>query len=115
MGLDMYSRLDANLKDPTSFQALIQVCEGYDRQVRMTSSIVDPQMTALGANLMPRTNLQASSSIVHGGQVFPNVYSTTTVNPTSVYQEVEQVKSEQGTMTLVNRRFDEMMAHLPQC
>ena len=80
MGLDMYFRLDANLKDPTSFQALIQVCEGYDRQVRMTSSIGDPQMTALGANLMPCANLQASSSIVHGGQVFPNVYSTTTVS-----------------------------------
>ena len=114
MGLDMYFRLEANLKDPTSFQALIQVCQGYDRQVKMMNSMGDPQMTALGANLMPRANLQASSSIVHGGQVFPNVYSTTTVNPTSVYQEVEQVKSEQGTMALVNRRFDEVMAHLRQ-
>ena len=114
MGLDMYFRLEANLKDPTSFQALIQVCQGYDRQVKMMNSMGDPQMTALGANLMPRANLQASSSIVHGGQVFPNVYSTTTVNPTSVYQEVEQVKSEQGTMALVNRRFDEVMAHLQQ-
>ena len=51
---------------------------------------------------------------MHGGQVFPNVYSTTMVNPTSVYQEVEQVKREQGTMALVNRRFDEVMAHLQQ-
>ena len=71
-------------------------------------------MTVLGANLMTHANLQASSSIVHGGQVFLNVYSTTTVNPTSVYQEVKQVKSEQGTMALVNQCFDELMAHLRQ-
>ena len=79
-GLDMYFRLEANLKDPTSFQALIQVCQGYDRQVKMMISMGDPQMTALGANLMSRANFQASSLIVHGGQVFPNGYSTTTVS-----------------------------------
>ena len=75
----------------------------------MMSSFGDPQMMAFGANLMPPTNLQTSSSIVHGGQVFPNVYTTTTINPTSVSQEVEQVKSEQGTMALVNRHLDEVM------
>ena len=80
MGLDMYFCLEANLKHPTSFQALIQVFEGYDRQLKMMSSMGDPQKTALGANLRPRANLQASSSIVHGGQVFPNGYSTTTVS-----------------------------------
>ena len=72
------------------------------------------QMTALGANLMPHANFQASSSIVHGGQVFPNMYTTTTINPTSISQDVEQVKSEQDTMALVNWRFDEVMAHLQQ-
>ena len=71
-------------------------------------------MTALGANLMPCANLQASSSIVHGGQVFPNVYSTTTVNLTSVYKEVEQIKRQQGTMALVNQRFDDVIPHLQQ-
>ena len=109
MGLDMHFRLEASLKDPTTFQALLQVCQGYDRQVKMMSSMGFPQMMALGANLMPCANLQTSSSIVHGGQVFPNVYTTTTINPTSVSQEVEQVKSEQGTMALVNRHLDEVM------
>ena len=74
----------------------------------------NPKITTLGANLMPHANLQASPEIVHGGQVFPNVYSTTTVNPTSVYQEVEQGKCEQGTITLVNQWFDEVIAHLRQ-
>ena len=73
-----------------------------------------PQMTTLSANLVPRANIQASSSIVHGGQVFPNVYTTTTINPTSVSEEVEQVKNEQDTMTLVNRRVDKVMTHLRQ-
>ena len=114
VGLDMHFRLEASLKDPTTFQALLQVCQDYDRQVKMMSSMGDPQMTALGANLMPRANFQALSSIVHGGQVFPNVYTTTTINPTSISQEVEQVRSEQDTMALVNRRFDEVMTHLRQ-
>ena len=84
MGLDMYFRLEANLKDPTSFQAFIQVCQGYDRKVKMMSSMGFCQVMALDANLMPRANFQASSSIVHGGQVFPNVYTTTKINPTIV-------------------------------
>ena len=114
MGLDMHFRLEASLKDPTTFQALLQVCQDYDRRVKMMSSMGFPQMTTLGANLVPRANFQASSSIVHGGQVFPNVYTTTTINATSVSQEVEQVKNEEDTMTLVNRRVDEVMTHLRQ-
>jgi hypothetical protein len=114
MGLDMHFRLEASLKDPTTFQALLQVCQDYDRRVKMMSSMGFPQMTTLGANLVPRANFQASSSIVHGGQVFPNVYTITTINPTSVSQEVEQVKNEEDTMTLVNRRVDEVMTHLRQ-
>ena len=39
MGLDMHFHLEASLKDPTTFQALLQVCQGYDRQVKMMSSM----------------------------------------------------------------------------
>ena len=43
IGLNLYFCLEANLKDPTSFQALIQVCQGYDRQVKMMNSMGTPK------------------------------------------------------------------------
>ena len=51
-------------------------------------------MMALGENLMPHASFQASSSFAHGGQVFPNVYTNTTINPTIISPEMEQVKRE---------------------
>ena len=43
-GLNPHFRLEANLQDPTSFHALIQVCQAYDRQVKGMLSGVHPNV-----------------------------------------------------------------------
>ena len=45
--LNPHFRLEANLKDPISFHALIQVCQAYDWQVKVMLSGVYPNVAAL--------------------------------------------------------------------
>ena len=102
------------MKDPTSFQALIQVCQGYDRQVKDDEFYGGPPSDGFGCKL--DASRQSSDLIFNCAwwTSVSHVYTTTIVNSTCVFHEVEQGKSEQGTMALVNRRFDEVMAHLRQ-
>ena len=61
--------------------------------------------------MVPSTNIKTSPSIVHGGQVFRNVYatSTSTTIPNNVPYEIDESISAQ-----MNRRMDEMMRQFQQ-
>ena len=66
--------------------------------------------------MVPSTNIKTSPSIVHGGQVFRNVYatSTSTTIPNNVPNEIDQGRSDESISTQMNRRMDEMMRQFQQ-
>ena len=83
-GLNPYFAMEVNLKDPTNFQTLLQVCQLYNRKLKATRMGVDTMMTVASVNVVPILNAPYPSSIVHGGQVFPNKFNSNITNQASL-------------------------------
>ena len=67
------------MQDPTIFQARVQMCQAsssfqvcqvYDRQVKVMSSMGDPQLVVLGADLMPDTTFKPYHQLCVLGKCF---------------------------------------------
>ena len=84
-GLNPYFAMsEANLKDPTNFQTLLQVCQIYDRQLKVMRMGANTTMMIAGANAVSTQNAPHLSSIAHGGQVFPNIFNSNITNQASI-------------------------------
>ena len=83
-GLNPYFAMEVNLKDPTNFQTLLQVCQIYDRQLKMMRMGIDTTVAIASLNVMPTLNTPHPSSIVHGGQVFRNIFNSNITNQASL-------------------------------
>ena len=70
-GLSLHFALEANLKDPTTLQALVQTCQAYNRQIQVLQARANSTVATFKSSILKQ------SSIVHGDQVFPNVFMTT--------------------------------------
>ena len=81
--------LEANLKKPTTFQALVQTCQAYNKRNKVLKVRAESNVATFRGNLITYPVLQ-QSSIVHGYQVFPNVYMITP----NTYQSTDQVMQE---------------------
>ena len=71
VGLSPHFALEANLKDPTTLQALVQTCQAYNRQIQVLQARANSTVATFKSSILKQ------SSIVHGDQVFPNVFMTT--------------------------------------
>ena len=80
--LSPHFALEANLKNPTTFQALTRTCQIYNRQIKVLQEGTDLTVAAIGGNRIASPILKYSS-ILHGGEVFPNVFMTF---PVTTYQ-----------------------------
>ena len=115
-GLSPHFALEANLKNPTTFQALVQTCQAYNRQIKVLQAGADSTVAAIGGNLLASPILK-QSSILHGGQVFPNVFMT---SPTTyqtnapVIQETIPPKLDGDFSEQLNRRLDEVTRQIQQ-
>ena len=109
-GLSPHFALEANLKNPTTFQVLLQTCQAYNRQIMVLQAGANSTVAAIGGNLIASPILN-QSSILHGGQVFPNVFMTsptTCQSNASVIQESIPSKLEGDFSEQLNRRLDEV-------
>ena len=107
----MHFSLEENLKNPTTFEALTPTCQAYDRQIMVQQTRVDSTMSENEGNLIA-SHIPNQSSILHGGQVFPNVFMTSPTiylkTNTSVIQETIPPKLEGDFLEQLNRRSDEV-------
>ena len=100
-GLSPHFALETNLRDPTTFQALVQTCQAYNRKIQVLQATVDSTVATFKSPILQQ------SPIVYGDQVFPNVFSTYQPN-IPVMQEVTQPKVEGGFLEQANQRLDEI-------
>ena len=98
VGLSPHFALEANLKDPTTFQALVQTCQAYNRQIQVLQARADSTVVTFKSPILQQT------SIMHG---FPNVFMTYQPN-IPVMQETTQTKVEGSFSEQVNQRLDEI-------
>ena len=70
-GLSSHFALETNLKNSTTFQALVQTCQAYNRQIQVLQARANSTVATFKSSILKQ------SSIVHGDQVFPNVFMTT--------------------------------------
>ena len=70
VGLSPHFALEANLKDPTTFQVLIQTCQAYNRQIQVLQARVDSTVATFKSPILQQ------SPIVYGDKVFPNIFTT---------------------------------------
>ena len=97
-GLSPHFELEANLKDPTTFQVLVKTCQAYNRQIQVLQARADSTVTTFKSPILQQ------SSIMHG---FPNVFTTYQPN-IPMMQETTQPKVEGGFSEQVNQRLDEI-------
>ena len=109
-GLNPYFAMEANLKDPTNFQTLLQVCQIYDRQLKVMRMGVDTTVAIANANVVSTLNAPHPSSIVHGGQVFPNIFNSNVANQASLpmLRDVDHPRIDGSFPEQLNRRLDEL-------
>ena len=114
-GLDPYFAMEANLKDPKNFATLLQVCQAYDKQLKVMR-MGDPSVATIGAHVIPTLNIPHQTSVLHGGQIFPSAFVSYANNQTNVpmMQGVDQKKIDGSFAEQLNRRLDEMASQLRQ-
>ena len=97
-GLSPHFVLEENLKNPTTFQALVQTCQAYNRQIQVLQARADSTVTTFKSPILQQ------SSIMHG---FPNVFTTYQPN-IPVMQETTQTKVEGSFSEQVNQGLHEI-------
>ena len=110
-GLNPYFAIEVNLKDPTNFQTLLQVCQIYDRQLRVLRMGADTTMAITGANVVRTLNAPHLSSIVHGGRVFPNIFNSNITNQASIpmMRDVDNLRTDGTSPEQLSQCLDELM------
>ena len=106
--LNHYFAMEANLKDPTNFQTLLLKCQMDDIQLKVMWMGVDTKVAMASANVVP--NAPHPSSIVHGGQVFPNIFNSNITNQASLpmMQDLDHPRTDGSVHEQLNRRLDKL-------
>ena len=102
---------EAHLKDPTTFQAFLQICQAYNKDQIQRLQHLNLQARADLMVATFKSPILEQSSIVHEDQVFHNVFMTHQPN-VSVMQEATQPKVEGGFLEQVNQCLDEITRQL---
>ena len=116
MGLTPYFAMEANLKDLTNFQTLLQVCQIYDRKLKVMHMGVDITVVIASANVVPTLSTPHLSCIVHEGKVFPNIFNSTITNQASIpmMRDVDHPRIDGSFPEQLNRRLDELTNNFRQ-
>ena len=71
---------------------------------------VDTMVAIANANVVPTLNAPHPSSIVHGGQVFPNIFNSNITNQASLpmMQDLDHPRTDGSFHEQQNQRLDEL-------
>ena len=115
-GLKPYFAMQADVKNPTNFKTLLEVCQIYDTQLKVMQMVVDTTMSMASADVVSILNTPHPSSIVHGGQFFPNICNSNITNQASLLmmRDVDHPRANGSFTEQLNRRLDELTNQLCQ-